>query len=308
MAVSCAAGSRFGWAAQPKSPAETKSQAEPEPAANSTAEPTDEDGRQILRNSRKRMRAYSSIRAQIAETVSLGDHSFTAKGSYLQGQNLQLRLEFSLEYGGNQGSLLEICDGQLLWTRHDIAGEVHITRRDVRQILDAAQATASPRQLVIADLGLGGLPGLLAAIDDYMILDRVVRETIDGRPVAMVEGTWNSQFQAGFKGKNAKADDPLPPLVPDMIRIYFDQETEFPRRIAFLKQVPGRKIHKPTLTLDFTRLVLDKPINEGDFLFVPPDTPRPEDVTELFIQRIKGSGRSAAAGPPAAAGAAGPKP
>ena len=88
MAVSCAAGSRFGWAAQPKSPAETKSQAEPEPAANSTAEPTDEDGRQILRNSRKRMRAYSSIRAQIAETVSLASLNFSAPVGTVQSGNL----------------------------------------------------------------------------------------------------------------------------------------------------------------------------------------------------------------------------
>ena len=288
-------GTHSGLAAQPEAASET-------PPVKTAGPELEESGEQILRSARKRIRLYSSIRAQIAETVALGDHSFTAKGSYLQGQNLQLRLEFSLEYGGNQGSLLEICDGQLLWTRHDIAGEVHITRRDVRQILDAVQAAgAPPRQMIIADLGLGGLPGLLAAFDDHVDLDRVVRETIDGRAVTMVEGTWNAQFRAGFAGKGAKPDQPLPPLVPDLVRIYLDQETEFPRRIAFLKQVPGRKIHKATLTLDFTKLVLDKPVSEGDFLFVPPDKPTPADVTDLYIQRIRGGGRSGPAGPPAPA-------
>jgi hypothetical protein len=265
-----------------------------------------------LQSARERLKQYSSVRANIVEKVSIIDHSFTASGSYLQGKDLQLRLALNLEIGGNKGSLLEVCDGQVLWTRHDIktgekgVDQPHITRRDVREILKAAQKNGRvPVNSLVSDLGLGGLSGLLAALEtDMTFQKKVAEESLDGRPVLRIEGSWNAEYLKRF-GAAEKGDEraELPLFIPDLVRIAFDKETEFPRRITYLKQMPGRMILRPMLTVDFVKPVFNGPTNENDFLFTPPDRPQPVDITQLYLQRLLPPPTAPGAKPGAAPGA-----
>ena len=131
-----------------------------EPVVDASSDPTE-----LIEAARKRLVGYKSIKARLVEAVALGDRRFRASGSYLQGTNLKLRLEYQVTVGATEASLLEVCDGYVLWSRHTIAGRPRITRRDVRQILNAATATPkSMEAMLIAELGLGGLPALMASI------------------------------------------------------------------------------------------------------------------------------------------------
>ncbi|HAH49238.1 MAG TPA: hypothetical protein DCM07_31245, partial [Planctomycetaceae bacterium] len=94
----------------------------------------------LLKKAREKLLSYSSIRTQITEKVEIGPKPFVITGNYLQGKDLKLRLEFQVQSqtaeGKPVGTLLEICDGQVLWTEHTIKGNSRVTRRDVQAILN----------------------------------------------------------------------------------------------------------------------------------------------------------------------------
>lgn len=243
----------------------------------------------LLKRSREKLLTYSSIRAQITETVEIGPKSFVISGSYLQGNDLKLRLEFQVQSqkknGAPVGTLLEICDGQVLWTEHTIKGNSRVTRRDVQAILK--QAELNPKSLpnmLVAELGLGGLPGLLAAIQKNMKFESVSERTINGKALTVLNGTWQDEFLAQWKGEDPAATVQLPPYVPDAVRIYLDPQTLFPRRIVYLKK--DKDTMKSMVTLNFTKVTLNAPIDKTEFSYEPPDGVFPADITNQYLKQL----------------------
>lgn len=276
-------------------------------------QPKGKDAKATLLSAADKLKSYASVRANITEKVSIQTRSFTAKGSYLQGQNLQLRMEFTVELGGVKGSLLEVCDGQVLWTRHDLGekDQTQITRRDVRQILQAAEQAgqrlknpdeqATLQTSIVADLGIGGLPALLASCAKDYDFKNVSEGKIDDQDVVTIEGTWNAKYLEMWQGPKSKdkAPPPLPVYVPDLVRMSFDKQTEFPRRIEFLKQLPGQSAPSPLMTVDFTKVVFNGKVSRDDFVFIAPERPAPVDITQMYLQRLAPPKKDAKAAAPA---------
>ncbi|MBX3440063.1 MAG: hypothetical protein KF861_21410, partial [Planctomycetaceae bacterium] len=89
---------------------------------------------------------------------------------------------------------------------------------------------------------------------------------------------------------------PLPDYVPDAVRIYFDQETQFPTRIAYLKK-PSATATPPypvLLSLEFFDVVLDGPVNEEQFRYFPPDDAQVENRTNKILGLIEAAAKPAA--------------
>lgn len=254
----------------------------------------------VLISASDRLKSHSSVRASISQKMAIQTHTYTAKGSYLQGQDLKLRMEFTVELAGQKGSLLEVCDGQILWSRQDLGGkdQTQITRRDVRQILQATEQavrrmkTPDEKTLwetsIMSDLGIGGLPALLAAFaKDYDFTKTSVGK-IDDREVVVLEGTWNAKYRAMWLGAKSKdkTPPPLPLYIPDSVKLSLDKETEFPRRIEYLKLIPGQSTPTAMMTVDFTKVVFNGKISRDDFVFIPPDRPPHVDITQMYLQRL----------------------
>ena len=244
------------------------------------------EAKTALDQARQRLLRYQSIKAKLTETVALSSRRFTVNGNYLQGSgaDLKLRLEFQVKLGDTEGSVLEVCDGQVLWTRHHVGEEVRISRRDVRQILKAAADNGYTDNLVTVDLGFGGLPGLFASIEQSMQFDQFKEDTADGHKLIVIEGGWRANMLKGWQGNNPKA--PLPDYVPSRVRIYFDSESLFPRRILYLSRTAEQRL-RPMVSLDFTEIETDIAIPAGKFKFVPPDGVFPDDLTPKFLEQIK---------------------
>jgi len=261
-----------------------------------------------LRKSRELLSQHQSIRAKIIETVEIGNHGFTATGRYLQRGKMKLRLEFDLQIGQTIGAMMEVCDGEVLYTRHIIGKEVQLTRRNVREILEAANSSqVATADMFIAEMGFGGLPGLLAAMEQSMTFDSLKDDSLGDKSVWMIQGTWNQQFrsrfippqQANAKPQNGKKDgqqpaQELPTLVPDLVKVYLDRQTGFPLKIQYLKKVPGRNHARPMLTLAFRDIELNGAIDDSEFTFIPPETPIPIDLTPLYKERIRAAEQAAA--------------
>jgi outer membrane lipoprotein-sorting protein len=273
--------------ADPASSPEKDSEAAPSPEKNLKKNPAYAET--LLKKSREKLLGYSSIQAEITESVEIGPKPFVIKGKYIQGKDLKLRLEFQVqsrnEDGKPVGTLLEICDGQVLWTEHNIKGTSRVTRRDVRAILQQAQVNPNSQpNMLVADLGLGGLYGLLAAIQKNMQFESVAERTVNGKTLTVLNGTWNDAFLAQFKGGDPAAPVQLPAYVPDAVRIYLDQETLFPRRIAYLKK--GQESLETMVTLNFSKVTLNAPIAASVFAYEPPDGVFPVDITHQYLKQL----------------------
>jgi len=248
--------------------------------------PESAEAKMALDQARQRLLRYKSIKAKLVETVALSSRRFTMHGNYLQGSgtDLKLRLEFQVKLGDTEGSVLEVCDGQVLWTRHHIGEDVRISRRDVRQILKAAADNGYSDNLVTVDLGFGGLPGLFASIEQSMQFDQFQEDSADGHKLIVIEGGWKANMLKAWQGNKPNA--PLPDYVPSRVRIYFDSESLFPRRILYLSRNAEQQL-RPMVSLDFKEIETDVQIPADKFKFVPPDGIFPDDLTPRFLEQIK---------------------
>ncbi|WP_417387800.1 LolA family protein [Gimesia sp.] len=249
----------------------------------------------LLEKAREKLLSYSSIRTHITEKVEIGPKPFIMTGNYLQskdqrqGKDLKLRLEFHVQSqnsdGKPVGSVLEICDGQVLWTEHTIKGTSRVTRRDVQAILQQAEINPQAQSnMLVAQLGLGGLPGLLASIQKNMNFVSVAERTISGKTLTVLNGVWKDEFLAQWKGGDPAAPVELPAYVPEVVRIYLDQDTLFPRRIAYLKKTQDSL--QSMVTLNFSKVTLNSPIPDTEFTYEPPDGVFPVDVTKQYLQQL----------------------
>jgi hypothetical protein len=280
-------------------------QAPPGPAADPEAGMV--DPATALRKARERIAAYSSVRASLVEVVSIAERGFKAEGRYLQSSlkpgDWHLRLELSLKLGSSEGHLLEICDGEVLWTRHEIGigkkKEQQITRRNVTQILEAARKLgANTEANLIKSLGLGGIPELLGSLEREMKFTGLKDETLRDRPVLVVQGTWNDDAAKRWLGDPETRDKnaTFPVFVPDEVRVFLDRETGFPLRLLYVKKMPDRDVMRPMLTLDFLDIALNEPIDAREFEYEPPDRVTPIEITPVYLEQLKTMAAPQAAG------------
>jgi hypothetical protein len=254
-----------------------------------------------LRSAREKLsgQGIRTIQARLIERVSIGGRKFKAEGTYLQAPDLKIRLEFNVTVGSGksqvESSLLEVCDGTILWTRHIIGAKPRITRRDVRQILNAAKSNDA-QTILSAELGLGGLPALLASLERSMTFTIQRDEEINGKKFIMLEGAWNEAYLERFR--RISKSEQLPDHVPDAVRVYLESDIYFPRRIAFLKRSANKGELKEMVELDLVDIVLNAQVDESKFDFVPPDGTFPVDITNAYLQQLS------AAAPPAGANSA----
>ncbi len=252
-----------------------------------------------LGSARDRLISYRSVQAQMVETVDLGLRRFRMKGSYLQGTEYKLRLEYDLLVGNTKAHLVEVCDGQILWSHQTIGADEKVTRRNVRQIRAAAIAAGTtPQNSANIDLGLGGLPGLLAGIQKSVQLEKQWEQDVNEQTFVVIEGGWKKSFRSKFLGEDALADQPLPAFVPDQVRIYFEQESLFPRRILYLKRSEDGT-RRPMVTLDFVDVKWNVELAEDSFNYTPPEKVARQDVTQAYINRFTPPEQDGESGVPA---------
>ena len=259
---------------------------------------------ELLREARKRLFSYTSVRASLREFVALGDRRFEAEGTYVAGPFNplpQLRLEYQVRVGNTVGTLLEVCDGQILHTQRSLERvdaavtegeapkpEITVTRRDVRKILDEVHKHgATPETILQAELGIGGLPALLTSIDRVMDFQAIKEEPLGGRKCYLLQGTWKPKFLTDLQAQFAAFGRNVQTFVPETVRIHLDGETLFPVRIAYwpppATEGPARP---PLLTLEFTDVRINEQVSPLLFEYVSTGA-NETDITKQFIEAIR---------------------
>jgi hypothetical protein len=284
-----------GAVAKPDAPGDRNA-----PAPASRAKPG--EAQAAVKLARERLLKQPGVTARLVETVTVRDSVFKAEGRYLQGDlsaaERFLRIELKFTSGGSEGALLEVCDGDILWTRQKVGADVVITRRNVTEILKVAKKKNIPVQFLEFEFGLGGIPELLGSLDDAIEFTDLKQNTLRDRPVVVVQGKWRPEIWKQITGGR----NPAPPWVPEVCRLYLDEETGFPHWILYLRRVPDRDRLKSLLSLEFFDVHCGEAPAASEFKFTPPEREPQVDITDQYLQRLEAAAPSEPENPPARPG------
>ncbi len=238
--------------------------------------------RQILSETTQSLRNLKSIRADIQEVIDLAGKPITLNGSYVSGPELRLRIEFAFSLpDAATGSMLEVCDGQTLYSYLRLGDSARCTRREVRKILNAAHVHGvdllSDRS---NDLGLGGLPGLIASLQNSMDFENPERMTIEGHELVVLAGSWNKEFLARWNDKK-----PIPAGIPDAVKVWIRRDVNFPVRFVYSKRNRNGE-SQPQVQIEFRNVRFNERVDEKEFLYIPREDLVPEDTTRRYIEQI----------------------
>lgn len=255
-------------------------------------------GRYLLRKAQEELTHYGSLKAKIREVIRIKGKQYRAEGVYLQGNQMQLRMECTMKAGSSEGKMLQVCDGQLLWSqlqfgeipegtkRDKLSDYLRITRRNVDKILqEASQGSSDPRNFLTAELGFGGLPALLASIDMAMDFGDVKSDQIRSQNCLVIEGTWNETYQKQWTAIRSKVSSHFDSNVPNKVKLYFDAKSYFPVRIVYLKTTGTTEL--PMMAVEFFDVVRNAQIDPSQFVYIPPEGVPPKDVTHEYIKQLR---------------------
>lgn len=257
--------------------------------------------REVLTSARELLFTKSSIHADLTQTVSVGDFKFRSSGKYRSGNGFRYKIEYSVKLAELEGVFLEVSDGQILHTVRTLRptgssgasaeDEVEITRRDIQRIKkEIGKHLGNVPAEQSAEIALGGLPAVLASLEKSMVFDSVQQDTLNGQPVITLQAAWNPARRTQLLGGLGNLAAQIEPFFPELVRIAFDAETKFPVRIQYLKLVdPDQQVYLPILTLAFTNVVYDSPVEFLDFSYIPPQGLQVQDDTAAFVEQIRQS-------------------
>ena len=251
-------------------------------------------GRALLAEAREELGKLQSVRAKLSQTIAISARKMRAEGTYLRGGDDRVRLEFSLPREGSNppafDSYVQISDGQVSWRTLKVGEQESIERCNLQAVRDAiADEPRLERANWRTDLGIGGLKSMLASFEKLMDFSEVTEKNIDGKDFLVITGRWNAKsLSEKIIPGETQAKGPVPGYVPDYVRIYFDSRTKFPRRLLYLKRHPSdAQRWRPIVTVDFTDVVLNAPVDASSFQYTPPENSVPTDTTPQFIGRLK---------------------
>lgn len=294
------------------SPAAATQEPNPAAPAESTGLPAADE---ILTQLRARLEGLDSLKCELQQTSTIAGMKLTAVGKYVEASGNRVSLQYviypmspetvddakqlaldaapeTFDESRNRGVLIQVSDGTVLLTSWKNGDTQRVTRRNIRDILTAAEATKTydPKNAAM-DLGVGGLRGLISRLQASMEFAPVKSLTVGERQVFEVTGRWNERIKKDvFKVPEGTLVDPRP-QVPEYVRVYVDAETMLPRRIQFLKRSmnPAEKMVRPLITFDLRNVVLNEAVDDQTFKFTAPENVPEEDQTEQVIQLIQQS-------------------
>lgn len=270
----------------------------------------------LLQKARSALATHTSIQADLKQLILVGERKLAAEGSYA-AEGLKLRLEYRVRVGSMQGKLIEVCDGRILHTERLVYpadakdakdGTQTFARRDVEKILGVAgQSRNMPAAVLAAELGIGGLPALLASVDRSMNGIRVTEEEFDGQACEVFHGRWDEALLKNYDKAIGNYKANLVPFFPDTVQLTLSKAINLPVRLIYLKneidesgKITGQRA---IMVLEFRNYRFDS-LPPETFRFQLPSGREEVDQTEEYLQLIKKSdeafgGKTVEPAPPA---------
>lgn len=244
--------------------------------------------------SRQQLMNARSMTATIQQQGQMVSGRFASQGTYAAGQFPRLRIEMTMELGGLTGHRLEVCDGQVLWTERQISGlpvdpsdedstgiETDVVRRDIDLIRDAlANSPQTFEHVLAAEIGVGGLPSLLAGLQSAF---EFRAKATEDQSVILV-GRWNADARDRLNLSGAS------PRVPTEVEIRIDPSSPVPEQISYIRS--NGETRQELLSIRFSDVRIGGPIDDRLFAYSPPDGIDVTNQTLKVVERVEAVGKS----------------
>ena len=193
----------------------SKTEAPANPAAVAILPKADE----ILTQLRSKLESLDSLKCDLHQTTLIAGMKLTASGKYVEASGNRVSLQYVIypmsgekledaqqlaldavtpvpDEKTNRGILIQVSDGQVLSTSWKNGETQRISRRNIRDVLAAAEATKSydPKNAAM-DLGVGGLRGLVSRLQTTMEFAPVKLIKVGERSVYEVTGRWSEKVR-----------------------------------------------------------------------------------------------------------------
>jgi hypothetical protein len=255
----------------------------------------------LLRAARERINGCDSVAARLRYRIHLFGNELIGSGLYQQqgqGSARRLRLELKTEFGERAASLVQVCDGQSLWTYHEFGGKPQLMRLDLRRV------RASQRQFInvlptspVDELATGGLPRLLEGLWMHFQPLQVESGYLGDIAVWAIEVEWKENVFAALapevlarRQPGEALDFTALPQMPERVMIFLGHDDLFPRRIEFRRRREAEgegessaAAFVPVVTLEFSDIAINQPVDPRQFDYQPGPV-GPIDVTEQFLE------------------------
>lgn len=260
----------------------------------------------LLRRARTALFNYETLQAKLTQRANLGTYHFTADGSYSSASGFRSRLQYNVELGEMEGHFTEVSDGQILHTRREVgpkksagknagALQIDLARRDIQKILQETQKQLEqpePRAsqaMQAAEIGIGGLPAILASLERVFFFDSVKNDAVNGQPVKVIQGRSNPTRVSELVGGLGAIGPQVSQFLPEVVRITLQAETLFPQKIQYLKLVnPENNVYEALLSIEFTEVVINQPLPGREFTYSAQTGLEERDETAIYLQTILG--------------------
>ncbi len=278
------------------------------------------------------VRLMERIAAKIEQDVKMLNQEFKLEGTYYKDTGHRVRLQLNLIGLGDTGStMLQVCDGKVLWDFQKVLGMQSYSRREITPILKKLEdpnLDDSFRIMIISNMGFGGPEALLSGLRKAVKFNQMSEEKLDGEDVFVIGGIWRDRSSLmDPAGRPLPPTVDLPPYIPNVVRVFIKKATGWPAKIEMIGNAPlliqedirqfdpatGRPVGRPVkppkvdptrITLRYTLTSPDE-IKPGIFDFTAPadvagtnvkdETKDFLDVLDQYIQVAKANKQAEAA-------------
>jgi hypothetical protein len=263
------------------------------------------------------VRVMERIAAKIEQDVDMLNQKFKLEGAFYKDTGHRIRLELNLVgmVGDSNSTMLQVCDGKVLWDFQRVLKMESYRKREITPILKKLEDPVLDenfRILVISNLGFGGPEAMLSGLRKAVLFDQISEEKLDGVDVWVIGGKWRDRSTLiDLNGRPLSPTAPLPPYIPSNVRVFIGKIDAWPYKIEMIGNAPsllqedvratdpatGRPVGQPRkppkvdpskVTLRY-KILPTSEIKEGLFKFAAPAdvaATSVKDETEEFLTML----------------------
>ena len=169
--------------------------------------------------------------------------NFSIKGRYLKAPSSRIYLKLTVTgLPDSSGTMLQVCDGETLWDYQQILEQQTYRKLSIKPIfeqLNSPEIDAKTRDQVMTQLGFAGPEALLVGLRKSVKFDQKEEDTLDGKPVWVLRGTWrNRNGLVGPDQRPLPPTGPLPAFVPSLATLYLGQKDGWPYKMVLVGKIP----------------------------------------------------------------------